>query len=102
MTMKSDLLEFRELALRHATIAEALGEFSIACDGGRWCGEVAKTETCGVSVPVLAVRTFHRQARPRVVWRSSRRWCTHDGRITGWHNLALTWCLSKICAAIRP
>ena len=50
--------ELRGLALRHAEIIEALGEFSIACDGGSWVGEVAKAEIAGVSVAMLAVRTF--------------------------------------------
>ena len=51
-------MELRELALRHATIVEALGDFSIVCDGGAWAGEIARTTVAEVSCPILAVRTF--------------------------------------------
>jgi hypothetical protein len=54
----------RELALRHAGIVDAWGDFAIAFDGGSWVGEVAKTETAGVSVPVLAIRTFAPSGAP--------------------------------------
>jgi hypothetical protein len=52
------LAELRELAMRHAAIVEAQGDFSMAFDGGSWVGEVARTEVAQVSCPVLAVRTF--------------------------------------------
>lgn len=52
------LSELRELALRHAGIVEALGDFAVAGDGGAWCGEVASTQVAEVVVPVLAIRTF--------------------------------------------
>jgi hypothetical protein len=50
--------------LRYASLVEAWGEFSIAGDGGAWCGEVVRTETCGVSMPALAVRTFTQAGAP--------------------------------------
>jgi hypothetical protein len=46
------------MALRHAGIIESWGDFSIACDGGSWVGEVAKVENAGGSAPMLAIRTF--------------------------------------------
>lgn len=52
------LSELRELAVRHVAIAAALADFSVACDGGSWVGEVAKIDVAEVSCPVLAIRTF--------------------------------------------
>ena len=58
------LAELRDMALRHAGIVEAWGDFSIACDGGSWVGEVAKVEIGEGSAPMLAVRTFTQAGAP--------------------------------------
>jgi hypothetical protein len=52
------LSEMKQLALLYPTIIDAMGDFSIGGDGGRWVGEVARTTTGGESVPALAIRSF--------------------------------------------
>lgn len=61
-TDEAILSDLRDLALRHDSIVEAFGEFSVACDGGHWVGEVA--ETADGSTPVLAIRTFKQAGDP--------------------------------------
>jgi hypothetical protein len=48
------LSELKQIALCQPDIVEAMGDFSIAGDGGSWVGEVGQRD----AMPVMAIRSF--------------------------------------------